>query len=287
MVKKRGLEDYETIKLKEECSAILQTKLPQKVKDSISFTILCIIGDSTFEKALCDLGASINLMPLSMFQKLGLGEVKPTTISLQMINRSLTYPRGVIEDVLVKVGKFIFLVDFMVLDIEEDREIPLIFGRPFLTMGRALISVHIGNLTLHVNDEEIQFNTYHTMKFPDEGQSCNRISVLDDCVKGVVGGVLIDDPLEHYLVHFSFRKSSLSASEVEFSGYDIEDEQLECALALDYLPSENNHEKKLEVTTPVFENSKSQEEPYGSKKGGIGFETVAQSFEVCLLGRPI
>ena len=120
MGKKRKLKDYETVKLTEECSAILQRKLPQKVKDPGSFTIPCTIGDSKFEKLFCDLGASINLIPLSVFRKLGLGEVKPTTISLQMANRSLTFPRSVIEDMLVKVDKFIFLVDFVVLDIEED-----------------------------------------------------------------------------------------------------------------------------------------------------------------------
>ena len=92
MANKRKLEDYETVKLTEECSAILQRKLPQKVKDQGSFTIPCTIGDSTFDKALCDLGASIRLMPLSMFRKLGLGEVKPTTISLQMADRSLIFP---------------------------------------------------------------------------------------------------------------------------------------------------------------------------------------------------
>lgn len=131
MAKKRRLEDYETVKLTEECSAILQRKLPQKLKDPRSFTIPCTIGDSYFEKALCDLGASINLMPLSVFRKLGLGEVTPTTICLQMADRSLTYPRGVIEDVLVKVDKFFFPTDFVVLDMEEDREIPIILGRPF------------------------------------------------------------------------------------------------------------------------------------------------------------
>ncbi|XP_024031876.1 uncharacterized protein LOC112094637 [Morus notabilis] len=115
MAKKRRLEDYETVKLMEECSAILQRKLPQKLKDPGSFTISCTIGDSHIEKALCDLGASINLMPLSVFQKLGLGEVIPTTISLQMADRSITYPWGIIEDVLVKVDKFIFPVDFVVL----------------------------------------------------------------------------------------------------------------------------------------------------------------------------
>ncbi|XP_022868533.1 uncharacterized protein LOC111388104 [Olea europaea var. sylvestris] len=92
MSKKRKLEEYETVKLTEECSAILQKKLPQKRKDPGSFTIPCTIGSSSFEKALCDLGASINLMPLSVFKKLGLGEVKPTTVTLQLADRSLTYP---------------------------------------------------------------------------------------------------------------------------------------------------------------------------------------------------
>ena len=168
MSKKMRLEEYKMVKLTEECSAILQWKFPQKVKDLGSFTISCTIGDSTFENPLCDLVASINLMPLSVFRKLGLGEVKPTTISLQMAYRSLTYPRGVIEDVLVKVDKFIFPVDFVVLNMEEDREIPLILGRPFLAARRALIDVHSGNLTLRVNDEEVKFNIYHTMKFPNE-----------------------------------------------------------------------------------------------------------------------
>ena len=144
-------------------------EVTQKVKDPDSFTIPCTIGGTNFEKALCDLGASIKLMPFSIFRKLGLSEVKPTTISLQMANRSLTYPKGVIEDVLVKVDKFIVPVDFVVLDIEEDREIPLILGRPFLAMGRGLTDVHSGNLILRVTDEEVRFNIYHTMKFPDGG----------------------------------------------------------------------------------------------------------------------
>ena len=121
MSKKRRLEEYETVKLTEECSAILQRKLPKKANDLGSFIIIpCIIGGSSFEKTLCDLGASINLIPLSVFQKLGLGEVKPTTILLQMADRFIIYPKGIIEDVLVKVDKFIFPMDFIVLDMEED-----------------------------------------------------------------------------------------------------------------------------------------------------------------------
>ncbi|XP_073014529.1 uncharacterized protein [Primulina eburnea] len=150
MSKKRKLHEFETVKLTEECSAILQRKLPQKLKDPGSFTIPCVIDGSRINKALCDLGASINLMPFSIYRTLELGEVKPSTITLQLADRSLTYPRGIVEDVLVKVDKFIFPADFVILDMEEDRDTPLIFGRPFLATGKALIDVHKGELTLRV-----------------------------------------------------------------------------------------------------------------------------------------
>ncbi|XP_063937065.1 uncharacterized protein LOC135147718 [Daucus carota subsp. sativus] len=97
------LEELETVALTEECSAVLQQKLPPKLKDPGSFTIPCTIGKLSFDKCLCDLGASINLMPLSVFKKLGLPEPKPTNMSLQLADRSITYPRGIVEDVLVKV----------------------------------------------------------------------------------------------------------------------------------------------------------------------------------------
>ena len=92
--KKRRLPDFETVNLTEVCSAILQRKLPQKLKDPASFTIPCIIGNSIFEKALCDLGESINLMPLSIFRQLGLGEARPTIVTLQLADRSLKHLRG-------------------------------------------------------------------------------------------------------------------------------------------------------------------------------------------------
>ncbi|XP_022851136.1 uncharacterized protein LOC111372937 [Olea europaea var. sylvestris] len=132
---KRGLEEYETVALTEECSAILQKKLPPKLKDPGSFTIPCSIGNSMFERALCNLGASINLMPLSIFRKLGLGEARPTTVSLQLADRSIKHPRKIIEDALVKVDKFILPADFLILDLEEDREIPIILGILFLAAG--------------------------------------------------------------------------------------------------------------------------------------------------------
>ena len=111
---KKKLEDEETVMLTEECSAILQKKLPPKLKDPGSFTIPYIIGDIMFDHVLCDLGASINLMPFSIFRRLGIGEVKPTTMSLQLADRSIKHPRGIVEDVLVKVDKIIFPADFVV-----------------------------------------------------------------------------------------------------------------------------------------------------------------------------
>ncbi|XP_073298528.1 uncharacterized protein [Primulina huaijiensis] len=144
MSKKRKLQEFETVKLTEECSAILQKKLPQKLKDPGSFTSPCFICGSKCSKALCDLGANINLMPFSIYRELELREVKLSTITLQLADSSLTYPRGIVEDVLVKVDKFIFPADFVILDMEEDHDAPLIFGRPFLVTGRALIDVHKG-----------------------------------------------------------------------------------------------------------------------------------------------
>ena len=103
------------------------------------FTIPWSIGNSIFEKDLCDRGASINLIPLFIFRKLG--EPNPTTITYQLADRSLTHPRGIIEDVLVKVDKFIFPSDFIVLDMEKDKEVPIILRRPFLATSRTLINV--------------------------------------------------------------------------------------------------------------------------------------------------
>ncbi|XP_073285458.1 uncharacterized protein [Primulina huaijiensis] len=193
---KRKLVDFETVKLSEECSAILQNKLPPKAKDPGSFSIPCTIGSSFFGKALCDLGASINLMPYSCFEKLGIGEVKPTTLSLQLADRSIKYPRGVVEDVLVKVDKFIFPVDFVVLDMEEDREIPLILGRPFLATVKALIDVHKGELVLRLNDESVVFNVFQSIKYPNDTSDCFRIDATDEFVEYGLQESLGEDPLD-------------------------------------------------------------------------------------------
>ena len=176
--RKRRLSDIETVNLTEECSAILQRKFPQKLKDPGSFIIPCKIGNSIFKRALCDLGASINLMPLSIFRRVGLGEARPTTVTLQLADRSLKHPRGVIEDVLVKVDKFIFPADVIVLDIEEDKETPIILGRPFLATCKAMIDVQKGELKLRVQDNEVRFSVFNTVRHLVESDACFMIEAI-------------------------------------------------------------------------------------------------------------
>ncbi|XP_057984772.1 uncharacterized protein LOC131169607, partial [Hevea brasiliensis] len=160
--KKRKLKDYGTVALTEECSAILQNKLPPKLKDLGSFSIPCLIGDKKIDKVICDLGASVSLMPLSIYKKLEIGELKPTTISLQLADRSVKYLVGILENIPIKVGKFFIPVNFIVLEMEEDVKIPIILGRPFLVTAGAIIDVKNGRLTLKVGEEEVEFNLFNT-----------------------------------------------------------------------------------------------------------------------------
>ncbi|XP_020235394.1 uncharacterized protein LOC109815165 [Cajanus cajan] len=130
LTKKRKFIEQEIIELEAGCSAIIQKNLPPKFKDPGSFTIPITIGDLSVGRALLDLGESINLMPLSMLDRVGQVVVKPTRMTLQLADRSIKYPYGVIENMLVKVDKFIFPADFVVMDMEEDSVIPIILGGP-------------------------------------------------------------------------------------------------------------------------------------------------------------
>ena len=143
--KKRDIIKEGIVNLTVTCNVVIKKTLPEKTQDPGSFTIPCKIGDADMGKALCDSRANINLMPLSVAQRLSLGELTPTTITLQMADRTMTHPEGILEDVLIKVGKFVFLVDFVVINMEEEKKISLLLGRPFLAIGASLIDVKKGN----------------------------------------------------------------------------------------------------------------------------------------------
>jgi hypothetical protein len=188
------LKDLVTIKRKtnvpkkayltEQVSSILQCKLPIKYKDPGCPTIACMIGESQINRALLDLGASVNLLPYSVYLKLGLGELKLTTVTLQLADRSLKRPRGILEDVLIKVDKFYFPVDFTVIDTEPvhdvANQIPVILGRPFLATANALINcrtgvmkISFGNMTVelnifNINCQPLEYDETHPMCFIEE-----------------------------------------------------------------------------------------------------------------------
>ncbi|XP_017974496.1 PREDICTED: uncharacterized protein LOC108661574 [Theobroma cacao] len=180
LTKKRKLKDFETVALTKECSAIIPNKLPPKLRDLGSFSIPCTIGRFKFTKALCDLGAGVSIMPLSIAEKLRLNEIQPTIVSLQLANRTIRYFVRTIEDVLVKVGHLYSPVDFIVLEMEEDLEIPLILGRPFLAKVGAIIDVREGKITFKVGEEVVEFNIFNVNKHPSSTNCCYRVELIDE-----------------------------------------------------------------------------------------------------------
>ena len=148
----------------QHCSAITARSLVQKKEDPGAFSIPCTVESLHFAKALCDLGASINLMPLSIYKKLGLGDPKPTAMRLLMADRTVKRPIGILHDVLVKVESFTFPADFVILDCEVNFEVPIILGRPFLATGRALVDIEKGQMKFWLNNEEVTFNNSRSMR---------------------------------------------------------------------------------------------------------------------------
>ncbi|XP_075084972.1 uncharacterized protein LOC142168214 [Nicotiana tabacum] len=144
MSHKFDFQDLATVILTQTCSVVVTRPIAEKLSDPGTFTIPCTIGNYAFAMALCYLGASINLMPLTIYKMLGIGKVRPTSMLLQLADRTVKRPAGIIDDVLVQVGKFVFPADFVILDCQVDEEIPIILGRPFLATGRALIDYETG-----------------------------------------------------------------------------------------------------------------------------------------------
>ncbi|GJU10265.1 reverse transcriptase domain-containing protein [Tanacetum coccineum] len=167
--------------LNEHCSAVILNKLPEKLGDPGKFLIPCDFPGMDECLALADLGASINLMPLSVWKRLSLPELTPTCMTLELADRSITQPIGIAEDVYVKVGKFHFPADFVVVDFDADPRVPLILGRSFLKTGRALIDVYKGELTLHVGKEAVTFNLDQTSRYSSnyDDMTANRIDVIE------------------------------------------------------------------------------------------------------------
>nr|GEV21088.1 reverse transcriptase domain-containing protein [Tanacetum cinerariifolium] len=190
---------YELAKtpLNENYLVVLQKKFPEKLRDPDKFLILCDFPIMAECLAVVDLGASINLMPLSVWNKLSLPELTPSLMTLKFADRSISRPIGVAEDVYVKVGKFHFPADFIVVDFNVDPRVPLILRRSFLKIGRALIDVFGGELTLRVGKEAITFNLDQTSRYSANynDMTANRIDELKIC-EAKTAKSSTDEPLE-------------------------------------------------------------------------------------------
>ncbi|XP_059295617.1 uncharacterized protein LOC132048953 [Lycium ferocissimum] len=203
VVNKRRWTEFEIVALTEECSSRVRSKIPPKLKDPCSFMISITISNIEVGLALCDLGASINLMPTSVFRTLGLGEPRPMIITLQLADRSLAYPDSIIEDVLVKVGLFILPVDFVILDYEADKSVPLIIGRVFLATVDAVIRVRDGKMSMVVDGQEAIFDVFKATKLPAHYEDLKMIIVVEPELTNAELDHFLDsrDPLETALVY--------------------------------------------------------------------------------------
>nr|GEZ66404.1 reverse transcriptase domain-containing protein [Tanacetum cinerariifolium] len=181
LTNKDKLFELAKVSLNENCLAMLFKKLLEKLGDPGKFLIPCDFPGMNVCNALADLGASINLMPLSIWKKLSLPKITPTRMTLELADRSISPPEGVAEDIFVKVGKFHFPTNFVVVDFEADPRVPLILGRYFSRTGRALIDVYGEEITLWVNDESVTFNLNQTMRYSStyDDSLVNRIDVID------------------------------------------------------------------------------------------------------------
>nr|GEV56187.1 DNA-directed DNA polymerase [Tanacetum cinerariifolium]GEV67637.1 DNA-directed DNA polymerase [Tanacetum cinerariifolium]GEV68363.1 DNA-directed DNA polymerase [Tanacetum cinerariifolium] len=217
LTNKDNLFELAKIPLNENGSAMLLKKPPEKIRDPGKFLIPCDFSGMDVCHALDDLGASINLMPLSIWKKLSLPELTPTRMNFELADRSITRPKGVAEDVFVKVGKFHFSTDFVVVDFKADPRVPLILGRSFLRTGRALIDVYGEEITLRVNDEA------EILGFSNNSLGGNPTStfehILSDSSHSLtpfVGSDFILDEINAYL------KDELISSEIDHVDCDQE-----------------------------------------------------------------
>ena len=182
---KRGLNVNKKAFLTEQVSAIIECKTPVKYKDPGCPTISVNIGGISVEKALLDLGASVNLFPYSMYKQLGLGELKPTSNTLSLADRSIKIPKGTIEDVLIQVDRFYYPVDFVVLDTEPvavgANHVPIILGRPFLATSNAIINCRNGVMQLTFGNMTLELNIFHLSKrhMHSEEDDCEEVCIID------------------------------------------------------------------------------------------------------------
>ncbi|XP_059294570.1 uncharacterized protein LOC132047560 [Lycium ferocissimum] len=189
LLTKKKMVQHETVSLTHTVSFIISTTTVKKKGDLEAFTIPYSVGHHDFACALCDNRVSINLMPLAIYKQSGLGMPRPTTMRLQMADRSIKKPVGVVNDVLVRVGEFMLPANFVILDCAVVRDIPIILGRPFLATEKTLMDSEKNEIKFRVNDEEVTFQASNGMKLPSAYES---ISMEEESAGKALAGILVN-----------------------------------------------------------------------------------------------
>ena len=202
---KRGFNVNKKAFLTEQVSAIIECKTPVKYKNPRCPTISVNIGGTCVEKALLDLGASVNLLPFSMYEQLGPGELKPTTITLSLADRSIKIPKGTFEDVLIQVDKFYYPVDFVVLDTEPvavgANHVPILLGRPFLATSNAIINCRNGVMQLIFGNMTLELNIFHLSRkhMQPVEDDCEEVCIIDTILEEQANEQQVQDVLTQEL----------------------------------------------------------------------------------------
>ncbi|CAN6573192.1 unnamed protein product [Malus baccata var. baccata] len=241
---RKRMSTKEVVKVGENVSAILQRKLPPKCKDPGSFTIPYVIGNTRFESAMLDLGASINVMPYSIYASMNLGALKNDGVIIQLADRSNAYPKGVLEDVLVQVNHLVFPADFYVLEMDESDHapsLPILLGRPFMKTARTKIDVYNGTLSMEFDGEVVNFNLSDSIKYPSEDHSCFSIDIIDSLAQGYLDD-LNNDALEKVITRGMELKTKgadcMHAHDIQESSHAVppSEDLLEVVAALESSP---------------------------------------------------
>ena len=203
----------------EQSTSLIRNNLPSKYKDPRSPTISIVVGNSKLGHVLVDLGASVKLLPYSVYVELGLGALEQTNITLQLADRSVKIPRGIVKDVLLQVDKFYFLVDFVVLDtqpvVNQGTQFPMILGRPFLATTNAIIYCRGGLMTLCFGNMTVNLNIFNVIKKIADDEDVCEVNMIEYVVQNYVDHVSYDDPLKSCLVS-PICVEEVTTSELEF-----------------------------------------------------------------------
>ncbi|GJU23847.1 reverse transcriptase domain-containing protein [Tanacetum coccineum] len=242
------MEQISAAFLTEECSAILQNKIPPKLGDPGSFLIPCKLANSVEYLALADLGASINLMPYSLYAALSGTTLKPTRMSIRLANHTYQYPMGVAENMLVQVGKFVFPVDFVILQMEEDDRVPLILGRPFLHTADAIIRVKNKELNLGIGEDRATFHIDKAMQHSHvNDDTCFRMDVIDDITEDELDA-LLDDSKPFLNTSEKISETPLDKEFDEFMSENVQEDEIKDDF--EELPPEDELRIKKSIQDP-------------------------------------